>query len=353
VPLLQLTIAAYLVPVAFGQLMIGAFADRYGRRLVLTAGMLLFLVGTAICVGATQVGWFFAGRVLQGAGAGAGLVVSRAVARDLFEGPALLRAVSTIAIAFAMVPGVAPLFGGIVQDLFGWRATFILTLALGLLALFGYRRAVAETLAVGGERSWRALLQGYGTIFRDRSFQRSAIISAGGVAGIFAFLAGGPVFAIAEQGVPASVFGFFPPLATTGFLICNRFASRRMTSHGEGKILSLGLTLLLVGSLIAALLRAFGLLEIMGLTLCMWLFSGGMGIVVPLSTSAAMQLYPARAGSAAAVIGFEQMLGGMIGAAGVAALTPIAGSLSFPLVMSAVSGGAALVFLSTGQRRVS
>jgi DHA1 family bicyclomycin/chloramphenicol resistance-like MFS transporter len=299
--------------------------------------MLLFLVGTVTCAAAPGAGWLFAGRVLQGFGAAGGLVVSRAVARDLFEGPELVRALSAIALAFALIPGIAPLFGGAVQDLFGWRATFALTLGLGVLTLLGYLRSVPETLAGGQQPTWRELARGYARIFSHRRFQRSALVSAGPIGGIFAFLAGGPVFVIVEQGVPASIFGLYPPLAMTGFLIFNRLGVRQLKSNGIERLMRLGLWLSLAGSALAVGLRALGWLEVTGLTVCMWLFSGGVGVVVPLATSAAMQLYPREAGSASAVIGFEQMLGAIAGAAGVAALSPLLGSFSFPLVMTAAT----------------
>jgi DHA1 family bicyclomycin/chloramphenicol resistance-like MFS transporter len=337
VELLQLTIAAYLVPVAVGQLIGGALADRIGRRVVLFVGLTVFLAGTVVCATAGEVASLFLGRILQGLGAAAGLVVSRAVARDLYDGPALVRAVSVIALSFALVPGIAPLFGGAVQDLFGWRATFELTLVLGGLALLGYLKAVPETLPAGSPASWRELARGYGAIISDKRFQRNALVSAGPVAGIFAFLAGGPVFVVAEQGVPASVFGLYPPLATTGFLIFNRLAAGRLSVLGSERLVCIGCTLCLVGATFAATLRAVGSLEVIGLTFCMWLFSGGMGVVIPLATAAAMQLYPERAGSASAMIGFEQMMGGIAGAAGVAALTPLIGSLAFPVVMAAAA----------------
>lgn len=349
VAVLQLTIAAYLLPVAFGQLAMGALADPLGRRRVLTGGMLLFLIGTATCLAADGISILFAGRVLQGLGAAAGLVVSRAVARDLFEGPALMRAVSAIAVAFAVVPGVAPLFGGLLEDAFGWRSGFAATLVLSLALLLAYRRSVPESLVQSELPSSRQLLRGYRHIFSDSSFQRHALVSAGPIAGIFAFLAGGPVFAISELGMSASAFGFYPPLATTGFLLFNRLAMSRMAAFGPRRLVVIGLLLAFGGSALALALRLAGVLEINGLTFSMWLFSGGMGVVVPLSTAQAMQLYPDRAGSAAAVVGFEQMAGGVVGTLGVAALAPSLGSVGFPLTMVLACLATAATFLCLKQ----
>jgi DHA1 family bicyclomycin/chloramphenicol resistance-like MFS transporter len=347
---LQLTIAAYLEPIAFGQLVMGALADRWGRRRVLTGGMLLFLSGTAVCLFAIGAAPFFAGRALQGLGAAAGLVVSRAVARDLFEGDALVRAVSAIAIAFALVPGVAPLFGGLIEDALGWRAAFVATLLLGLALMLAYLAIIPESLRRSEPPSTRQLLQGYRSIFFDRAFQRHAIVSAGPIAGIFAFLAGGPVFAIKELGMSASAFGIYPPLATTGFLVFNRLAMHRLPTLGPVRLVAIGLLLAAMGSTIALVLRATGTLEINGLTFAMWLFSGGMGVVVPLSTAQAMQLHPDRAGSAAAVIGFEQMAGGVLGTVGVAALAPSLGSAGFPMTMALACFATAMIFVVVNRR---
>jgi DHA1 family bicyclomycin/chloramphenicol resistance-like MFS transporter len=349
VSLLQLTIAAYLVPVACGQLILGAIADRWGRRRVLIGGMVTFLAGTALCIAAPGLASLFVGRLLQGLGASAGLVVSRAVARDLYDGPELVRAVSAIAIGFAIIPGLAPLAGGLIEDSLGWRATFSATFVLGTAILLGYLRAVPESLREGVPPSLVILVRGYGRILSDGVFQRHALVSAGPVAGIFAFLAGGPVFIVAEQGVPASIFGLFPPVATTGFLIFNRIANQRLQSLGIRRIMVLGLGLALSGATLALALRWTGHLEVFGLTFCMWLFSGGMGIVVPLSTAGAMQSYRDSAGSASAVIGFEQMVGGILGAVGVAVLSPYLGSLAFPLVMTAAAATACASFFVVRQ----
>jgi DHA1 family bicyclomycin/chloramphenicol resistance-like MFS transporter len=211
---------------------------------------------------------------------------------------------------------------------------------------------VPESLPKGKPPSLGQLVRGYVRILSDPTFQRHALVSAGPVAGIFAFLAGGPVFIVTERGVPASVFGLFPPLATTGFLIFNRLANKRLEVLGIHRVMLLGLGLALSGATSVLALRWTGTLEIFGLTFCMWLFSGGMGIVVPLSTAAAMQSYADTAGSASAVIGFEQMLGGIIGATGVAVLSLYVGSLAFPLVMTGAAATACLSFVLMRQTSV-
>jgi len=345
VEVLQLTIAAYLIPIALGQLVMGALADRHGRRRVLLIGMLIFLSGTVVCVSASAVGPFFLGRVLQGIGAGAGLVVSRAVARDLFEGEPLTRAVSTIAIAFALVPGVTPLFGGLLEDTLGWRAGFWTTFLLGAALLLAYCGGIPESLKRSEAPSTMQLLRGYWRIATDKAFQRHAVVSAGPMAGIFAFLAGGPVFAVQELGISPSIFGLYPPLATSGFLVCNRIAMRRLTPSGPRRLVAWGLLLSGLGSALALSLAFIGALGINGLTFSMWLFSGGMGMVVPLSTAQAMQRHPDRAGSAAAVIGCEQMAGGILGTLSVAALAPHLGTVGFPLTMLLACFGAAVAFV--------
>ena len=330
----QLTITAYLVPVALFQLVCGPLSDRFGRRPVLIGGFAIFLAGTILCIAATEIGLLIAGRVLQGIGACAGLVVSRAVARDLFEGSALVRAVSIVSVAFAVVPGITPLFGGVIQDTMGWRATFIATAIAGLIVAWITIARLGETIRTRLDRlSIRAGAAAYRPILGSGSFQIYALVSACPLMGLFAFLAGGPVFLITDQGLSPSAFGLYPPIATTGFILGSILAHRFSGQVPIDRLILAGMALTVLGAAMAVFWQAVGVLDALTVLLCMWLFLCGTGIAVPLASAAAMHLFPDRAGSASALLGFQHMSGAMLGTLAVAALIDDLGSLAFPVVM--------------------
>ena len=335
---LQLSIAAYLVPLAFLQLVLGPVSDRYGRRPTLCAGFAIFLVGTGLCIAAQDIGLLIVGRVLQGVGACAGLVVSRAVARDLFDGSRLVKAMSIIAIVFAVVPGVAPLLGGVIQDLLGWRATFVTTALVGAATAWLVLLKIPETLRAGLDRlSVRAGAAAYRPMLQSGRFGLLALVSACPLVGLFAFLAGGPLFLIDEIGLTPTQFGVYPPMAITGFVAGAMLANRLAATAPIDRLLVAGAAANAAGAGIALVLRGFGLLDEITLVLCMWLFLSGMGMVLPLASAGAIRPFSDRAGSASALLGFAQMGGAVAGTLAVAMLAGALGSLAFPLVMAAAS----------------
>lgn len=121
----QQTLTAYLLPFAFMALWHGALADALGRRKVILASLVLFVLAAFGCIFATSIEQIWILRAIQGASAGAGVVVSRAIVRDLFEGPGAQRLMSHITMMFAIAPAIAPVIGGRLQTWFGWRSVFV------------------------------------------------------------------------------------------------------------------------------------------------------------------------------------------------------------------------------------
>lgn len=332
--LVQLTITAYLVPVALFQLVFGPLSDRFGRRPILCWGFVLFLGGTILCIAATDIGVLMVGRVLQGIGACAGLVACRAVARDLFEGPALIWAVSIVSVAFAVVPGVTPLFGGIIQDTLGWRATFIATAIAGLAVACLTLTRLAETIHRPLVRlSIRGAVDAYRPIVSCSRFQLYALVSSCPLIGLFAFLAGGPVLLISDLGMSPSEFGIYPPIATTGFMLGSILANHCRSSVPMDRMIVVGMAVAALGAGMAVSWQAVGVLDTVTVLLCMWIYLCGTGIVVPLASAAALDRFPDRAGSASAMLGFQHMSGAFVGSLAVALLMEALAAPAFPFVM--------------------
>jgi DHA1 family bicyclomycin/chloramphenicol resistance-like MFS transporter len=343
--LVQLTLAAFLASFAAAQLIHGPLSDRFGRRMVLFAGLGVFLAGTAGCALATSVEALLAARVVQAAGAAAGIVIARAVIRDVFDGVELARVMALVTMAFALVPGLTPLLGGIVQDLAGWRPAFWLTLVVGAgLAAVAAVRLPESNLRPLDRLDLAGAMAGYARVLGDRVFARYALTVALVFASMSAFFAASPAVFIDRLGVSATEYGLYPPLAVTGFIIGGAVTRRLSGRIPADRLASVGLLVLAVSALAMVATLAGVLVHKHVINAAMIVHVTGLGIFMPTAMAAAIGRFPERAGTAAAAIGCLQMTGGAIGAVGASALQGAWPLLAFPAVMAAASTLALAVF---------
>ena len=329
----QATLAVFLGAFAITQLVVGPLSDQFGRKPILLIGLAVFLVGTMLCSTAVDFSDLLFGRIVQGSGSAAGIVVSRAMTRDSFEGVELARVLAAVTIAFALVPGFTPLIGGFVEQMLGWRATFWITGALGLLLALIVIRTLPETLASHRRVSPFTEVAEYGAILRDPVFGPNALAVACAFASMSAFFSGAPAVLIGTLGVSPIEFGLYPPVAVSGFVI-GGVITRRMAARVAARAMSvLGARIMLAGAVLLFLPPAFGLLNKFLINGAMVVHVTGLGILLPASIAAALQRFPKKAGAAAALQGFLQMSGGALGAASAAALMSALAELSFPTVM--------------------
>lgn len=329
----QATLAVFLGAFALMQLVIGPVSDQYGRKPTLLIGLAVFLVGTVLCSTAVDYTGLLIGRIVQGAGAAAGIVVSRATTRDSFDGVELARVLATVTIAFALVPGLTPLLGGVVEQILGWRATFWITGALGLLLAVIVIRSLPETLATHRHVSPRSEIGEYASILRDPVFWPNAMAVACAFASMSAFFSGAPAVLIGTLGISPIEFGFYPPVAVTGFIIGGVIARRVAGTAAPQTMSVLGTSIMLGGAVLLLVPPAMGVLNKFLINGAMVVHVTGLGILLPASIAASLQRFPQKAGAAAAMQGFLQMSGGALGAAGSAGLASFLADLSFPTVM--------------------
>ncbi|MEC9347950.1 MAG: multidrug effflux MFS transporter [Pseudomonadota bacterium] len=349
--LAQLTLTAYLAAFAVAQLVYGPISDRLGRKPVLVFGIIVFTVGSALCVAAPDMATLIAGRVVQASGAAGTLVAARAVVRDCFDGPAMQRVMALISMFFALVPGLAPLTGGLMQEVAHWRWIFGTTVLAGVVVFAWMILVLPETIRFRQPRlDLGGLLRGYAIVLGSSVFRRYALANLCVFASMFAFFGGSPALFIEVLGVSATEYGFYPPLASLGFIIGGAIVSRMAGRITAARICTVGLAIMLAGALLMLVLPAADVIHKHTYTVSIVIIVSGMGVFLPTAIASGLQSFPDCAGTASAMIGFLQMLGAAIGSVLVGALAPAAPLLVVPAVMFGAGLLARVIFAVEGRR---
>lgn len=304
----QQTLTAYLLPFAIMTLWHGALADRYGRRRVLLVTLALFGVASAGCLAAGSIGQLWFWRMLQGITAGAGTVVSRAVVRDLFDGPAAQRLMSQVSMMFALAPAIAPLIGGQLQTAFGWRSVFLfLTLATATLWLTCWRY-LPETLPPEKRQSLRPadLAQSYASVLGARSFLLSCTALSAIFSAFFVYVLSAPVFLMKHLGLPATAFFWLFVPATTG-MISGSWLSGRLAGRIERPAtLRIAFIVMAVAASGNLTLNLFGVTTLPWVVMPLFVYTLGMSLAMPTLTLYALDPFPTRRGLASSCQTFLQ-----------------------------------------------
>jgi DHA1 family bicyclomycin/chloramphenicol resistance-like MFS transporter len=304
----QLTIVAFAVAFATGQLVFGPLSDRRGRRTPLLIGAALALAGSLAAAMAGDLWTIVAARSVQGLGAAAGYVVARAIVRDVYgaEGSA-----AAMALLFALMSAcflLAPLAGGMLLDLAGWRAGF--TVAALAAAVWGASAflIVPETATARPGPGAEAVHRVYLGLFAHRGFLAHMIVHAIAYASLYGFVAGAPFLLIEGRGLAPSGYGALAVLAMSGFFTGAMAVRIAIPRWGRDRAIAVSLAIMLAAPavLVGAGLMGFDSTPVViALQFAVWF---GGGLLAPNTASGVMMSHPKAAGASAAVLGFVQML---------------------------------------------
>jgi DHA1 family bicyclomycin/chloramphenicol resistance-like MFS transporter len=306
-------ITVFLAVFALGQLIVGPVSDRYGRRWPVLTGFVVFLVGSAYCGLANDLPNLLIGRVIQAVGACATSVLSRAIARDLFSGAALARAMALIMIAMAAAPGFSPLLGGALDHYFGWRSEFIFVGAFAAIAALAYDLVFGETHhATRTPLNPVAIAKTYFGLIVDRRFLVPAATVSLIMGGLFAMFSAAPRILIEGLHFTPIQLGLFFAGTVMVVFAAGMLATRLAPRFGLDRSIKGGLLAAAIGSVAILLVSILAptFLPFLG---AMSVFLLGMGIVNPLGTAQALSPFGEKAGAASALVGFWQMMSAAIG----------------------------------------
>ena len=328
----QQTMTAYLLAFAVMILWHGALSDALGRRIVILVSLVVFVVASFGCASAHSIQYLWAFRILQGVSAGAGIVVGRAMVRDLYSGPEAEKLLALVTMIFAIAPAIAPILGGWIVAAFDWRTIFLVLFMYSALLLWACWRLLPETLPVSQRQLFNAssLWASYKSVFGAVRFHAYATTMAFNFAGLFLYVAAAPAFIIQHLHLSARSFGWFfiPSVAGIflGALLANRLAGRLKI----GRQVRAGF-MLMGGAAIANLTyHAFFPAAIPWSVITVFFYTIGMSLTAPGVTLMVLDLFPTHRGVAASCQSFVQT---MLGAVVAGVVAPILSASAFWLAV--------------------
>ncbi|WP_179954067.1 multidrug effflux MFS transporter [Denitrobaculum tricleocarpae] len=305
---IQLTITLYLFGTAVAQLLYGPLSDRFGRRPVLLIGLCLFLLGSIASAFATSIVWLLISRTLQAVGGCAGLVLSRAIVRDMHSREKSASMIGYITVGMVVVPMISPLIGGVLDQWFNWRAGFLFVTAAGFIVLLATLLKLPETnFDLRPIPGLRGILLSYSGLLKSREFRHYAFNAAFTSGAFFAFLSGGPFIAIELMAQPTSVYGICFVFVALGYMSGNFLTGRLAERMGTDTMITLGSSLSLAGAVTMCLLALTGNINLVTIFGPMALITFGNGLSLPSATAGSVSVNPKIAGAAAGLAGFMQM----------------------------------------------
>lgn len=347
---LQLTLAAFVLGVGAGQLVLGPLSDAFGRRKPLLAGVALFVVASLLCVLSPTVELLIAARVLQAFGASAGMVIARAAVRDLFSGIEMARFFSMLMLVTGLAPILAPVLGGQLLSLTSWRGIFGALAAFGALLLIVAAFALPETLPAHRRRPARpaGVLRGYLSLLHDRVFVGYALGAGLAFAAMFTYISASSFVLQGTYGLSPQQYSLVFGGGAVGLVLASQVNGRLVARFRQHTLLVTGLVAGTAGAL-AMVLASLAGLGLGGVLPPLFVAVASVGLVMPNATSLALADHPEMAGSASALLGVLQFtVGGLTSP--IAGLAGEGSALPMALLMAAFAG-LGLVSVGTLTRR--
>ncbi len=306
----QQTLTAYMLSFAVMILWHGALSDAFGRRSIILISLAVYAIASIACASVHSVEYLWVFRMLQGVSAGAGVVIGRAITRDLYSGAEAERMLSLVTMIFSVSPAIAPIVGGVVVTYLDWRSIFLLLFAFALLLLWLCQRQLPETLAAEKRQSFNptSLWRNYRQIFVSPLFQLKAGAIACNFSGLFLYVASAPAIITQHLGLGSNDFGwmFVPSVAGIflGALAANRMAGRARAGH---QVL-IGFTLLIVAGISNVGYHLFFPPALPWTVAPLFLYTMGMSMVAPGLTLLVLDLFPHIRGTVASCQSFTMTM---------------------------------------------
>lgn len=310
----QQTLSAYVLGLALMGLWHGAISDAAGRRPVVIASLVVYTAASLGCALAADVRTLIALRLAQGLAGGAGMIIGRAIVRDTFDGPAAQRLLSSVMLTFSAAPAVAPIVGGWLHQLFGWRSIFWFLFALGVLLVLWAALALPETLPRAQRQSFapRSLARSYARVLRSPRFHLLTALAGFSFQAFFQYVGAASPFLIGALGLDESQFGYLFVPVVAGFMIGAAMSGRTAGRWSRGRTVATALALLLVATAWNVLWHLAFAPGVVPSIAPIALAAVGIALVMPVSQLMVLDMFPATRGLAASCQVTVQLLIGAL-----------------------------------------
>jgi DHA1 family bicyclomycin/chloramphenicol resistance-like MFS transporter len=345
----QLTLSLYLSSLAVAQLLLGPLSDRFGRRPVVLAGLGINVVASAAAIMATSIEMLIVARVVQAIGAAGGIVMGRAIIRDLYERDRAAAMIGLVTTAMVIAPMVAPLIGGVLDTAFGWHSIFVVIAGMSCGVLVWALAVLPETRPAAVAHTPGMLWREWRMLLSQGRFHGYVLCAALGSAPFFTFLGGGPHAVVTLMGRTSAEYGLWFAVTSLGYMSGNFAASRLSQRYGVDAMIVAGVVFEVVGTAITTLLIAIAWEAGPAIIfLPQLIISFGNGVLLPNAIAGAVSVRPQAAGTASGLTGFVQMALGA-GSTQIVSIVLIGAADAMPMawmmVVWALATGAAYVAL--------
>lgn len=304
---IQLSLASYFTGIALGQLVYGPMADRFGRRWPLLVGVVLFTLASLACALAQSLEWLIVARFVQALGGCAGMVISRAVVRDLCDPLQSAKVFSKLMLVMGVAPILAPIGGGLLLELFGWQSVFYGLMLFSALCLLGVLLWLPETQSTNLPRPpLRGALSRYMALLGDRLLIGHGMTGGIAMAGMFAYIAASPFIFIELYGVSPQHYGWLFGLNAAGFILSAQLNGWLLRLHGPGYWLQRTVWIFLASALVLLVVSLSQPKELWPLLVPLFICIASLSCILPNATACAMAGQGNHAASASALIGSLQ-----------------------------------------------
>ncbi|MDQ2716866.1 MAG: Bcr/CflA family multidrug efflux MFS transporter [Chloroflexota bacterium] len=317
----QLTLSACLLGLALGQTIAGPMSDALGRRRPLLVGLAAYALASLLCIVAPSVYALVVLRFVQGIAGAAGIVIARAVVRDLHSGEALARFFSLLMLVNGLAPILAPLCGGLVLRFTSWRGVFLILTVIGVLLLLAAATGLSETLPPERRQSGGipATLTTFRQLFASRAFVGYALSCGLAFAAMFAYISGSPFVLQDIYGASPQLFSIMFGINALGLVVVSQINGRLVGRVSSLRLLALGLVTTAAGGIALLLVVSSGGIGLVGILPSLFIVVASQGFVMPNASALALAGHPRTAGSASALLGMLQYAFG-------AAIAPLVGA---------------------------
>jgi len=315
----QLTLSLSMLAIALGTLCYGPLSDKYGRKPIMLLGLSITFIGSLFCLLADSITLLILGRIVQAFGGAVGLVLARAIVRDVYGASEAARVIATLVMVMVVVPMLSPALGGELMARFGWQSVFVV-IAVGsgimfVLLQMSLPETLEESMPFEGVVS---MLKTFGLLLSSSAFRGYAFCVAFVSVVFFSFISAAPEIMVSVLGRPPTEYGYYFVMIPLGFMAGNYVARHAGSSRDIDELINTGGAIALGGIAAAILLQLVGLHHPLALFVPIAVAVFGNGITLPNAQAAAINEFPKMAGSASGLTGFLQMFLSAIAAQGVA-----------------------------------